>query len=81
MYVSRKSNRQYISMFWEKPRSGGCSMEKKKEKVETVIHGTFPMQRFLDTLSMIVSNKYNADITAKIVMPDEEQQHQDKEAV
>lgn len=57
-------------------------MESKKEKVETKIYGTFPMQRFLDTLSMIVSNKYNADITAKIVISDgEQQQHQDKEAV
>lgn len=40
------------------------------------------MQWFLDTLSKIVSNKYNADITAKIVVPDEGQkQHQDKEVV
>ena len=60
----------------------GSHMEAKKEKVETKVYGTFPMQRFLDTLSRIVSNKYNADITAKIVIPDEEQQqHQDKEAV
>lgn len=57
-------------------------MEAKKEKVETKIYGTFPMQRFLDTLSMIVSNKYNADITARIVIPGEEQQkREDKEAV
>lgn len=63
--------------------NGGGHMKVKKEKVETKIYGTFPMQRFLDTLSRIVSNKYNADITAKIVIPDEEQQqqHQDKEAV
>ncbi|MCI9078320.1 MAG: hypothetical protein HFH68_05250 [Lachnospiraceae bacterium] len=51
-------------------------METKKEKVETKIYGTFPMQRFLDTLSMIVSNKYGADITAKIVMPDAKQQNE-----
>lgn len=60
---------------------GGGHMEVKKEKVETKVYGTFPMQRFLDTLSMIVSNKYNADITAKMVIPDEEQQCQDKEAI
>lgn len=62
--------------------NGGGHIEVKKEKVEIKIYGTFPMQRFLKTLFRIVSNKYNTDITAKIVIPDEEQQqHQYKEAV
>lgn len=48
------------------------------EKVETVIHGTFPAQRFFNILAMILSNKYNLDITVKVT---QEKKQQDKESV
>lgn len=55
-------------------RSGGCRMETGKEKVQPVITGTFPTQRFFDTLAAILSRRENVEITVKVIKVDEQQQ-------
>ncbi len=49
-------------------------METGKEKVQPVITGTFPIQRFFDTLAAILSRKENVEITVKVIKVDEQQQ-------
>ena len=50
-------------------------METGKEKVEPVINGEFPAQRFFDTLAAILSRRENVEITVKVTK--EEQQKKD----
>ena len=42
-------------------------METEKEKVQPVIKGTFPIQRFFDTLAAILSRRENMTITVKVI--------------
>ncbi len=49
-------------------------METGKEKVQPVITGTFPTQRFFDTLAAILSRRENVEITVKVIKVDEQQQ-------
>jgi len=48
-------------------------METGKERVQPVITGTFPAQRFFDTLAAILSERENVKITVKVMLPDEEE--------
>ncbi len=41
-------------------------METGKEKVQPVITGTFPAQRFFDTLAAILSRREGVEITVKV---------------
>ena len=56
-------------------RREGRRMETGKEKVEPVINGEFPAQRFFDTLAAILSRRENVEITVKVTK--EEQQKKD----
>lgn len=49
-------------------------MEAKKEKVQPVIAGTFPAQRFFDTLAAILSRRENVTITVTVTQEGERQQ-------
>lgn len=51
--------------------------EKGKEKIQPVIEGTFPVQRFYETLARILSQRENMLITVTVHPKD----LQDKEAV
>lgn len=42
----------------------------EKEKVQPVITGTFPAQRFFDTLAAILSRRENMEITVKVTQKD-----------
>jgi len=42
----------------------------EKEKVQLVITGTFPVQRFFDTLAAILSRRENIQITVKVTQKD-----------
>jgi hypothetical protein len=45
-----------------------------KEKVQPVITGTFPAQRFFDTLAAILSRRENVTITVTVTQQEREQQ-------
>lgn len=45
-----------------------------KEKVQPVITGTFPAQRFFDTLAAILSRRENVTITVAVTQQEGEQQ-------
>ncbi len=49
-------------------------MEKGKEKVQPVITGTFPAQRFFDTLAAILSRRENVTITVTVTQKEEQPQ-------
>lgn len=50
-------------------------MEVEKEQSQPVIDfSEFPMQKFFDTLAMILSRKYNMEITVKVTKKEEQQQ-------
>jgi len=48
-------------------------METGKEKVQPIITGTFPAQRFFDTLAAILSRRENVTITVKVTREGEQQ--------
>lgn len=48
-------------------------MGAEKEKVQPVITGTFPAQRFFDTLAAILSRRENVTITVKVKQEGEQQ--------
>lgn len=56
-------------------RDGGGQMEtgKKQEEVKTVVTGTFPAQRFFDTLAAILSRRENVTITVTVTQEGEKQ--------
>lgn len=54
-------------------RNGGGRMETGKEKVQPVITGTFPAQRFFDTLAAILSRRENVTITVTVTQEGEQQ--------
>lgn len=47
---------------------------KKQEEVKTVVTGTFPAQRFFDTLAAILSRRENVTITVAVTQQEGEQQ-------
>ena len=49
-------------------------MEAGKEKVQPVITGTFPAQRFFDTLAAILSRREGVEITIKVTQEGKTQQ-------
>lgn len=50
-------------------------MEAEKEQQQSAItFADFPMQKFFDTLAMILSRKYNMEITVKVTKKEEQQQ-------
>ena len=55
-------------------RNGGGRMETGKEKVQPVITGTFPAQRFFDTLAAILSRRENVTITVTVKQEDGQRQ-------
>jgi len=48
-------------------------METGKEKVQPVIIGEFPAQRFFDTLAAILSRRENVKITVKVTKLEDQQ--------
>jgi len=50
------------------------NIETKEEKVQPVIQGEFPAQRFFDTLAAILSRRENVTITVTVTKKDEQQQ-------
>ena len=46
---------------------------KKQEEVESVVTGTFPAQRFFDTLAAILSRRENVTITVTVTQEGEKQ--------
>ncbi len=46
---------------------------KKQEEVKTVVTGTFPAQRFFDTLAAILSRRENVTITVTVTQEGEKQ--------
>lgn len=48
-------------------------METGKEKAQPVITGTFPAQRFFDTLAAILSRRENVTITVTVTQEGEQQ--------
>lgn len=48
-------------------------MEAGKEKVQPVITGVFPAQRFFDTLAAILSRRENVTITVTVTQEGEQQ--------
>lgn len=53
-------------------RNGGGHMETGKEKIQPVITGTFPAQRFFDTLAAILSRRENVSITVKVTQEEKQ---------
>lgn len=49
-------------------------METGKEAVKPVIKGTFPAQRFFDTLAAILSRRENVAITVTVTQEEGQQQ-------
>lgn len=49
-------------------------METGKEKIQPVITGTFPAQRFFDTLAAILSRRENVTITVTVKQEDGQRQ-------
>ncbi len=47
-------------------------METGKEKIQPVITGTFPAQRFFDTLAAILSRRENVTITVKVTQEEKQ---------
>lgn len=48
-------------------------MAEEKEQVQPVITGTFPVQRFFDTLAAILSRRENVTITVTVTQEGEQQ--------
>jgi len=74
MYFSRAGLMKHYSRGGEKRKTGGGYMESGKEKVQPVITGTFPAQRFFDTLAALLSRRENVTITVRVSQEDEQQQ-------
>ena len=49
-------------------------MEAGKEMVQLIINGTFPAQKFFDTLALILSRRENVKITVTVTQNEERQQ-------
>ena len=59
----------------KKKKNGGRHMEAEKEQSQSAItFADIPMQKFFDTLAMILSRKYNMEITVKVTKKEEQQQ-------
>lgn len=53
---------------------GGLNMQTGKESIQPIINGTFPAQRFFDTLAMILSRREKVKITVTVQQEGEQQQ-------
>lgn len=49
-------------------------MQTGKESIQPIINGTFPAQRFFDTLAMILSRREKVKITVTVQQEGEQQQ-------
>lgn len=49
-------------------------METEKEKIQPVITGTFPAQRFFDTLAAILSRREGVAITVTVTREEEQEE-------
>lgn len=50
--------------------------------LEPIVNGSFPAQRFFDTLALILSRRENMEITVRVTsLPEEQGKQQQKEAV
>ena len=51
-------------------------------ETNTTVTGTFPAQRFFNTLALILSRRENVEITVRVTnLPEEQREQQQKEAV
>lgn len=56
-------------------------MESGKEAIKAEVIGTFPAQRFFETLAMILSHRENMAITVKVTETEKEQPQDESEVV
>lgn len=50
-------------------------MQPEKESVKPIINGTFPAQRFFDTLALILSRREGVEIKVKVQQEQDEQKN------
>lgn len=66
-------------------QEGGKHMEAVEEKTTQIagvrVNGTFDVQRFFDTLAVILSREYGMAITVRVLIRENEELEQEKQVV